>query len=419
MSEALITNGSIEGLSPLGTPPQRSFELISGTVRARLSEEHAALFAEPVSTQFGDRFDWYAAVEGKSRPLAELPDEEQAAVLARIEKLSADIHAVAQEYSSSDLAEEQRLGEALENALRYPGPDRVYVVETAPGELQPVLVNWAWVGDTQTTVTGKLSAVDTRPPPKPVPSVASPPRVAPTAAATAAERGGPRTIPMWLFWLGWLILALLLAAILWLMVPACGLRAPFFISNCPANAEASPEARRNAELQNQIAALEREIGVMDRACQPDPLRQTAIPPFPGATPPEALPDIDARRERAGAELGDLTITLAWDNADDMDLYVTCPAGVTVWHQQRIACNGQLDVDSNVGAPVPQPVENAFFTDPLAGTYTVRVNLYASRTGGGDAPFTLQVRAGDRVENLTGIVSGQSRDWTYSFTFGGQ
>ncbi|WP_425092547.1 hypothetical protein [Tropicimonas sp. S265A] len=422
MSDPLLTNSSIEGLRPLGTPPQRSYELITGTVRGQLSEAHAALFAEPVATQFGDRFDWYPAVEGKARPLSALPEEEQDAITARIDALSRDIRAMAQGFSDSDLAEEQRLGEALENALNYPGADWIFVIDTGDGPPQPVLVNWAWVEDKQTTVQGTLKAKDTRTPPKPAP-------VAPTtvtaagarAQAAAARRDGPRTIPMWLFWLWWLVLAVLLAAIFWLMVPACGVRTPFLLSNCPTPAEASEDSRRTAELQDQIAALEREIGVLDRACQPDPFDTAQVPPFPArpAPVPQSLPDIDARRERAGAELGDLTFTLAWDNADDIDLYVTCPAGVTVSHLLRAGCNGQIDVDSNVGTPVPQPVENTFFTDPLAGTYTVRVHLYASRTGGADAPFTLQIRAGDRVENLTGIVSGQSREWTFSYVFGGQ
>jgi hypothetical protein len=420
MSDPLLTNSLIEGLRPLGTPPQRSYELITGTVRARLDEAHAALFAEPVATQFGDRFDWYPAIEGRARPLSALDDDAQSAVLARLEALSGEIRKISEDYLASDTAEEQRLGEALENALSFPGPDWIFAVETEPGTYQPVIVNWAWVEDKQTAVQGNLRAVDTTAPPKPTP-------VRPAAAAASSGRGaqaavvdrGPRTIPVWLFWLGWLILALLLAAILWLLTPACGVRSPVFLSNCPAPQQASEESRRTAELQDQIATLERQIGILDRACQPDGLNRAEIPDFPRPAAPQVLPNIDERREQAGAELGDLTFTLAWDNADDLDLYVTCPAGVTVSHLQRAACNGQLDVDSNVGTPVAQPVENTFFTDPLGGTYTVRVHLYASRTGGGDTPFTLQVRAGDRVENLTGIVSGQSREWTFSYSFGGQ
>lgn len=57
MFEAFLANTSTQGLSALGTAPQRSFELITGTVRDVLGERHAALFAEPVATQYGDRFD--------------------------------------------------------------------------------------------------------------------------------------------------------------------------------------------------------------------------------------------------------------------------------------------------------------------------------------------------------------------------
>ena len=83
MSEAFLTNTSTEGLKPLGTAPQRSFELVSDTVREKLGPAHAALFAEPVPTQYGDRFDWYAPVSGRATLLADVPDPE--AVRARLQ----------------------------------------------------------------------------------------------------------------------------------------------------------------------------------------------------------------------------------------------------------------------------------------------------------------------------------------------
>lgn len=421
MFEAFLTNTSIEGLRPLGTAPQRSYELITGTVRAEIGAAPAALFAEPVATQFGDRFDWYAAVEGKAQPLADLPEEDRARAEATLAEQIAEVRALAARYGSAESAEEQRLGEALENALSYP-EDGVFVVSGPDGALQPVLVNWAWVSDKQVVVEGSLRAPDVRPAPKPAPPpVGTGPAGAAGAAAATATSARIWAAPLWLLWLLGLLLALLLAAIVWLMVPACGIRTPFTLSYCEAAAQSDAATRRGQVLQDRIAILERQIGIADRACQPDPRDGLPIPDLPALAqrPPEALPDIDARRSEAGAELGDLTFTLAWDGPDDLDLSVTCPAGVTVSYLRRDACNGQLDVDSNVGAPVDKPVENIFFTGPQGGVYEIRVRMYSSRSGGGDTPFQVQIRAADRVENLTGIVSGQNRDWQQSYNYGGQ
>lgn len=418
MFEAFLTNTSIEGLRPLGTAPQRSFELIAGSVMTELGPEAAALFAEPVATQYGDRFDWYAAVEGKAQPLTALDSTARAEAEARLADLTAAIRTLAARYNSSDLPEDQRLGEALDNALNYPGPEAVFVVTPAEGPSQPVLVNWAWVSDRQAVVQGSLTAPDARPAPRvtqPPGSGAGPmPRHATPASAA-------RGLPVWLFWLGWLILAALLAAILWLMVPACGVRTPFMVSFCPAAAQSEDAPRRTRNLEDQIAILERQIGIADRACQPDPMRNATIPDLPAlrSAVPQTLPDIDTRRSEAGAELGDLTFTLAWDGPDDLDLAVVCPAGLTVSHLRRSACNGTLDLDSNVGEPVDEPVENIYFTGPQGGVYEVRVRLYSSRTGDGETPFQVQIRAGDRVENISGIVSGQNRGWSQSYNFGGQ
>lgn len=422
MFEAFLTNTSIEGLRPLGTAPQRSFELIAGSVTSEVGPEAAALFAEPVATQYGDRFDWYAAVAGKAEPLTALEGAARAEADAQLSTLIAAVRALAARYSRSEMAEDQRLGEALDNALNYPGPEAVFIVTPADGPPQPVLVNWAWVSDRQAVVQGSLSAPDARPAPRP--PNPTPPR-APVAGGPvspgAASAGKARGLPLWLFWLGWLLLAALLAAILWLMVPACGIRMPFTVSFCPAAVETEEAPRRTRVLEDQIAILERQIGIADRACQPDPMRNATIPDLPALRPaaPQSLPDIDARRSEAGAELGDLTFTLAWDGPDDLDLAVVCPAGLTVSHLRRSACNGTLDLDSNVGAPVAEPVENIYFTGPQGGVYEVRVRLYASRTGGGETPFQVQIRAGDRVENISGIVSGQNRGWSQSYNFGGQ
>jgi hypothetical protein len=128
MFEAFLTTTSSEGLRALGSAPQRSFELITGTVRARLGNAHAALFAEPVATEFGDRFDWYATLPGKARRLADLPEPEAEALRATRDALAADIRSLAAEIAASGAPDDLRLSEALTNALVVPDDNHVWAI---------------------------------------------------------------------------------------------------------------------------------------------------------------------------------------------------------------------------------------------------------------------------------------------------
>lgn len=89
-------------------------------------------------------------------------------------------------------------------------------------------------------------------------------------------------------------------------------------------------------------------------------------------------------KRAGGSVdGELRISLAWDNTDDLDLHVTEPNRTKIWFGQKISSTsrGQLDVDMNVSETVRNPVENVIF--PMAhrmlnGIYAVHVNQYRKR-----------------------------------------
>ena len=272
MSNTFIANTTTEGLAPLGSAPQRSFELISGTVLDELGERHAALFAEPEGTEFGDRFDWYAAASGKPRLLGDLDEEDQESAKATLNKLTSDVAKLADTLLQDDDTGKQRLGEALTNAIRYPGDDAVYVFGSG-NEMQPVLVNWAWVTDTQVAATGSLTAAGGK-------TVAAKETAAAQQAAMAAAAAPVPPPPMgrgrgsgsalwWLLWLGWLLLMLMIGAILYLMVEACALRVPGLPNYCPPPGPTVLDLEREAQvLRDRIAAVERQVGIADRACQP-------------------------------------------------------------------------------------------------------------------------------------------------------
>ncbi len=445
MVDSLLATTTPSGRTALGTAPQRSHDLVAGTVAQRLTPRHAALFAEPVAGATGDVTDWYATVPGRARPLADLTGDAQAAVLADLDRLRAEIaaEAAAIEAAAPRDPQAQRLAEALRNALQVPSEDCIHAVEAADGgPPQPVLVMWAWTDTRLAPVRGVLSGTDARAPAHapPLPAMAQP-AVAPRATAAAP----------WLWGLvaaGWVLLAVLSGAILWLMIPACGLSGSFLPRHCPTPpAAVSIAEAETAVLEDEVAQLIRALADADRACQPLPPPPPPPPPPPAPPPlapppapvPEPVPEpvplpepiglpppappppaseIDRRLDAAGAGRGRLTVSLAWNSRSDLDLHVTCPDGATVNFQRRRACGGVLDVDANAGQRRSNtPVENVFFANPAAGRYGLRVHLYASATGGRPEPFEVQVRDGARVEVLRGTVAPGRPTWTAAWRTG--
>ena len=81
---------------------------------------------------------------------------------------------------------------------------------------------------------------------------------------------------------------------------------------------------------------------------------------------------------AGAELGELTISLMWHNTDDLDLHVINPNGEHIcYNARKDECTGELDVDMNNAQEhgnriTQEPVENAYWQDPPKGRYEIFV-----------------------------------------------
>ena len=421
MFEAFLANTSTQGLSPLGTAPQRSFELISGTVREKLDDRHAAIFAEPVATQYGDRFDWYAATAGKPLRLDDLQGEERIAIQAELQDLLGDISEIGQSLLTSIKPDQQRLGEALCNAVRYPGDDCIFVL--VDGEVrQPVLLNWAWDSDTQAAVTGDLSGTEG--------SAHQQKRAAVRATADApAPRTEPQTtyvtvverVPVnlwWLIWFGWLLLMMMIGAILYLMVEACALRFPGLSSYCPpAELEASANELHTLFLRNQIASVERQMGIAARACR----YEGSISPIPEPGDRSDLKqDTGGTRlsERRGRE-GQLTIAQSLDLIADLHLDVKCPGDRIIKSINGSACDSRLDFVGihDIATTVPNAVESFFFDAPPESAYSVIVPLDNARGQSKQQEFRLHKKDGAEVKMFESRVLDGQVDWTQQYEVG--
>jgi len=392
MPHSFLTTTFTEGLQPLGTAAQRSFELVTGSVRERFGGEYAAIFGEPLAAQLGGTFDWHSGVEGTVLELASLNEDTQADVRTRLGEITRDIRSHAQQLEDSDISEDQRLGVSLLNAIEVPDKSHIFVVRDSKGKLWPILVHWAWVDQARQNVRGVLTGFA----PTSRFAVARPPEVVPSVR---------RVWPWWLLiLLGWLLLALMIATILYYMIYPCGLRdgKVFF---CPEPAHSTViEGSEVRVLEGEVAALERELARTAQTCQPD-FAASEVPVTNKA-------ELDRRLRARGGKQGDLGFSLAWNSKDDLDIEVVCPSGVKVDFRNRKACNGTLDVDANVLVEdaVADPVENVFYVDPTYGAYVIRVRLSQVRTEK-PVPFTLRVtQRNGPTDSFTATVSKSGRDW---------
>lgn len=128
-------------------------------------------------------------------------------------------------------------------------------------------------------------------------------------------------------------------------------------------------------------------------------------------------DLDERLHREGAKAGDITISLAWNTFDDLDLHVLLPSGEELSFMNKNASRGGtacLDVDMNVGGGgSEEPVENVFLGDldsrieaPL-GMYKVVVQNYAYHTRDRNAsiPWKIVVAMNGSKQIYTGECKG--------------
>jgi hypothetical protein len=421
MFETRLATTSSEGLQPLGTAAQRSYELVSDTVRNRLGSDHANLFAEPVATEHGDKIDWYAPVQGTAVPLADLKEAEAGTLQATLGRLIGDIREEAQRLGESADVQDQRLSEALLNAIEIPDESMIHALRQPDGTLQPVLVHWAWLGAERQSVRGILTALVPRPQPLETAAAGAP------AAISAAS-----PVWWWLLLLGWLLLALILAAILYLLIVPCGLSGSRLVFCLAPAAEISAIPLERQVIEEEIARLEHEIALLDRGCQPT---IPVLPPPPGTAPaetpvpperPETAPQAEAERDSKaviedldarGAKRDKLNFALAWNSLDDIDLAVTCPTGQTISYTNRGDCNGALDLDANVtrADAISDPVENIVFDQVQPGLYKVTVRLKSDRSGG-DKPVTLHVlREDGRSLTYSGTVSDKAPEWSLNIS----
>jgi hypothetical protein len=337
--------------------------------------------------------------------MPDLAKEDQAALRTRLGTLIGDIRAEAERLGDSEQPDDLRLSQALRNALEIPDEAMIFGLRDDTGNLHPVLVHWSWIRDEQKAVRGILTGMVPRAVPLSRQDATTLAGAAPVAPAPAG------LLPWLLIWLGWLLLAILFATILYLLIAPCGVdrRGLIFCPADPPMMATGPEERQ--VIEDEIAQLEREIALADRTCKP------TVPLVPTRAPANSSSDVERKMAERGAARGALNFALAWGSKDDLDLHVTCPGGNTVNFISKIECGGTLDLDANnaKGKKIEDPVENIVFETAETGLYKVKVRMPVSRTKVVQS-FTLHVlRRDGETQSFSGSVGPDQRDWTVNIS----
>jgi hypothetical protein len=125
--------------------------------------------------------------------------------------------------------------------------------------------------------------------------------------------------------------------------------------------------------------------------------------------------VGARLKAAGAQTGEIQISIAWDTVDDIDLHVSYSPGnglvdnINWVNRKGHISGGILDIDMNANSNLLQsdPVENIFWphdSNP-AGYYVVKIHFYRSWTGSTRVPVLIRLKIKDQIQtfNMTAIL----------------
>lgn len=402
-------------LPPPDLAPGLTWDRLVDVLRREVSPQAAALLAEPVFDAARGQTQWLVTAAEDPKPLAALPGPARDRLLASLDARRRAILAFADRLAASGSEADQRLAATLRVVIDVPDPDRH--IWSAGG--QPVLTAWGRRPDGAASRPATIIAHgwsaraaeaggDLRPAAAAILATQTPvaperPEPRPTAGIAAS----PASVRVWPAVL-WGLLALLVAAILVLLLPACSVDLPLvntLVNACPASTtrDLSALRARNLELRAAIRAAEMKVATLQGECAA-PRRADASPTDP-ARGPEAR-DTEERRRRAQGTQGMLDITLAWNGREDLDLHVTCPTG-EIWANNRNACGGSLEIDHNVMVETrgENPVEHVTWAaEPPQGDYRIVVRLFNRfELPPRDIPFTVVVREGADQRVFTNVV----------------
>ncbi len=162
-----------------------------------------------------------------------------------------------------------------------------------------------------------------------------------------------------------------------------------------------------AELQPTGSSRARRRGVIAAAFEGGPGDEAAGGDAFGG-------ELGRRLDAAGARTGDVQVSIAWDNGNDIDVHVMVeplrsgPESLICFFSRLGTCGGMLDVDANAhpATRTDQPVENVFWRKGGApyGRYTIAVHHYHNWAGPPRTPVEVAVLVDGEVKRFRPVVT---------------
>jgi hypothetical protein len=392
-----------------------NWDRLTEILRREISPDVAELLAEPIPEPARGQTHWHVSAAEDPRSVSELDDLEREKLLAVLAERRTAILKLADRLAADGSETNARLASALRTIVDVPDPGR-HIWSVAG---RPVLSAWgrstAASRERRATIVTRGEAPKTEAAALSGVVVGVTPAVEPAKIQKQAPRptlaGGLRlgNLDRWRNLPLWLLLAAILLAILYRLLPACSVDLPLvnrLFGHCEQRADSRLDLLReqNQGLRDSIGAAELRVAAVEGDCAPPRVDNQVLPPQGDTNRPDATETEERRRRAQGAE-GVLDITLAWNGREDLDLHVFCPGG-EIWSNIHNACGGTLDIDRNskIDAREDNPVEHVtWVTDPPPGDYSIFVVLYNRfDLPPRDVPFTVVVRDGGDRKVFSGV-----------------
>lgn len=124
-------------------------------------------------------------------------------------------------------------------------------------------------------------------------------------------------------------------------------------------------------------------------------------------------DLEERLEEVDASKGDITISLGWNNKNDLDLMVVTPCKDTIsyFYLKEIVCDGLMEFDRNADPErlTKRPFEHVVWKDGKAkeGKYKVLVSYYGNYDDEVKTEFEIKITIDDNSTTYHGVLNNES------------
>ncbi len=395
-------------MRPVGSPAERSLPRLQAILEREFKGKIGLRLAEPVPRADGAGIDWYTESDDQLTQLTSLHEELVDYYKKRLQSEVSVISGAAGKYEARNDQASRTTAAALRNAICHPGDDFVWLGgDVASGKATIILTAWGYE-PRSSELTGshvinrrerifpatQQVVIDQHQPQEgdAAPSSGS------SVPASVVTSPAPRS------WLGILssmlwVLALLLPFVIgWMLLPACGVRVPFSGSYVFGFGDGA-YCRQIVDPQIEARQTEGSALAAELASVTDQVKTKAMQ----CAPVDEAPVDEARKRitNAGVEINpnETTISLIWNNLNDLDLHIICPDGTIIKPGNRLACGGKFDIDQNAETITETPVEHiSFGQSMMPGRYSVLVKYFLRKSPTESTPFDviLQQKGKDPV-----------------------